>query len=84
MSELKKIAILNTQVEARALEAMLKEQGIPFALHTYRDSALDGLFQDQEGWGHIEAPEENEAEILAVLQSLRESAESTDDASTDD
>lgn len=79
MSELKKIAILNTQVEARALEAMLKEQGIPFMLQTYRDSALDGLFQDQEGWGHIEAPEENEQEILAVLKSLREGAEDGSD-----
>lgn len=81
---MKKIAVLNSQVEARALEAMLKEQGIPFVLHTYRDSALDGLFQDQDGWGHIEALEDNEAEILAVLQSLRKGAESADEAGTAD
>jgi hypothetical protein len=38
---------------------------------TYHDSAYDGLFQGAKGWGHVEAPEQYRAEIMAILDALR-------------
>ena len=67
---MKKIAVLDSLVQAKTLEAVLKDQGIPHVLKTYHDSAYDGLFQGSMGWGHIEASEENESRILDVLATL--------------
>ena len=74
MSELKKISVLDTMVQAQMLESMLKEHGIPHVIKTYHDSAYDGLFQGPKGWGHIEAPAEHECEILSILEDLRNRA----------
>ena len=67
---MKKIAVLDTLIQAKTLEAVLKDQGIPHVMKTYHDSAYDGLFQGSMGWGHIEAAEEDEARILDVLATL--------------
>jgi hypothetical protein len=40
-------------------------------MQSYHDSALDGLFQGQRGWGHIEAPEPFKDEILTVVEDLK-------------
>ncbi len=71
MSEVKKIAVLDNMVEAQILESLLKEEGIPHVIKTYHDSAYDGIFQGQKGWGHVEAPANHETEILTVLNDLR-------------
>ena len=70
MENIKKIAVLDNIVEAQMLESLLKEQNIPYVMTTYHDSAYDGLFQGQMGWGHVEAPEKHESEILAMLDDL--------------
>ena len=71
MDGLKKIALLDNMVEAQMLESMLKEHDIPHVIRTYHDSAYDGLFQHSKGWGHIEAHEQHESEILTLLDNLR-------------
>lgn len=70
MGNIKKIATLDNIVQAQMLESLLKEQGIPHVIQSYHDSAYDGLFQGQMGWGHIEAATEHESEILALLDDL--------------
>ena len=71
MSSLKKIASIDNIVQAQMLKALLDEQGIPHLIQSYHDSAYDGLFQGQKGWGYIEAPEAQEKEILTLLNGLR-------------
>ena len=68
---MKKIAVLDNMVQAKILESMLKERGIPHVMKSYHDAAYDGLFQDAKGWGHVEAPEEHCSEILALFDDLR-------------
>ena len=75
MDAIKKIAVLDNIVQAQMLESMLKEQGIPHMMKTYHDSAYDGLFQGQKGWGHVEAPEEYESDILTLLDDLADNEE---------
>ena len=71
MDELKKIAVLESMVEAQMLESALTEQDIPHLIKSYHDTAYDGLFQSQLGWGCIEAPASYESEILQLLNALR-------------
>ncbi|HDZ23532.1 MAG TPA: hypothetical protein ENH70_03220 [Desulfobacteraceae bacterium] len=74
MQDYIKIAILENEVEARLIESILKEREIPHMLRSYHDTAYDGLFQTQKGWGEIRAPESYEEEILAILDEVRETA----------
>jgi hypothetical protein len=75
MASLKKIATIDHVVQAKMLEAWLNDQHIPHLIHSYHDSAYDGLFQGQKGWGYVEAPEAHAAEILALLENLRQTDE---------
>lgn len=70
MSKAEKILILNNQVEAKLLEGILTERGIPHLIRTYHDSAYDGLWQAQAGWGHVEAPGEFREEILKIYSEM--------------
>ena len=72
MSQSKKIVILENEVQAQLLDTVLTERGIPHIIRSYYDRAYDGLFQFHKGWGHVEAPEEFETEILNSLEELSE------------
>jgi hypothetical protein len=74
MKAFTKVAVLDNAAEAGALEAALQAEGIPFALHSYYDSAYDGMFQTQMGWGHVSAPEDRVEEVAAILRGLRDEA----------
>lgn len=69
-----KIAVLEYEVEAEHLGARLAQRNIPHLLRSYHDSALDGLFQLSQGWGHVEAPGEYKATILSILKDVRETS----------
>ncbi|MFZ5517177.1 MAG: hypothetical protein ACOY90_11095 [Candidatus Zhuqueibacterota bacterium] len=64
------IIYFDNEVEARLLEAILKERNIPHVIKSYHDLAYDGLFQLQKGWGHLEAPESYRDEIETICDDL--------------
>lgn len=76
-----KAATLENEIEALLLESVLKERGIPHFLRSYHDTAYDGLFQAQKGWGVVTAPEDRLEEILEILQDLRKDRSPTTDQS---
>ena len=65
-----KILVFNNEIEAKLLEGLLKDRNIPHLIRSYHDSAMNGLWQVQSGWGHIEAPNEYKEEILAIYNEL--------------
>ncbi len=67
-----KAAVLNNEIEARLLSSLLDEEGIPHFLRSYHDSAYDGIFQAQLGWGHVEADPRHHERIVELLDDLRE------------
>jgi hypothetical protein len=76
MDKLEKIAVLDNEVQAELMDSVLSERGIPHIMRSYHDSALDGIYQAREGWGHIEAQESSREEILAVLAEIKRQASS--------
>lgn len=72
MEKVERIAVLDDEIQARLLEAVLKERGVPHAMQSYFSIAYDGLFQLASGWGHVEAPGRYREEILAALREIRE------------
>lgn len=66
-----KIADLENLIEAQVIESVLQEREIPHRIRSFHDTAYDGLFQFQRGWGEIYAPAEEREEILEILESSR-------------
>ena len=69
-----KIIGLENIVEAQLMESILKEKGIPHRIRSFHDTAYDGLFQLQKGWGDIYAPKELKEEILDIMADVRSAA----------
>jgi hypothetical protein len=70
-NEFVKIASLESLVEAQVLESILTDQHIPYRIRSFHDTAYDGLFQLQKGWGDLYAPASYEAEIIEILTGIR-------------
>ena len=69
-----KTVIIDNEIEALWLESVLTERQIPHQTTSYHDTAYDGLFQTQKGWGHISAPPAYRDEILEIVSDLRTGA----------
>jgi hypothetical protein len=70
MSAPVKILTFSNEFEAMLLDGLLTEKNIPHIIRSYHDSALDGLWQTQTSWGHLEAPEEYTKEILEIFNTM--------------
>jgi hypothetical protein len=66
-----KIAVLENAIEAQLLSSVLSQYEIPHRLRSYHDTAYDGLFQLQKGWGEICGPEDVRQQVLDALAELR-------------
>ena len=65
------MAILENIIEAQVIESILTEHNIPHRIRSYHDTAYDGLFQVQKGWGQLWAPHAYKEEILDILNDIR-------------
>ncbi|MBW2228463.1 MAG: hypothetical protein JRG99_14430 [Deltaproteobacteria bacterium] len=65
------IAILDNIIEAQLVESILNEQNIPHFIRSFHDTAYDGLFQVQMGWGKLCAPFSYKQEIIEILNDVR-------------
>ncbi len=70
-----KISNLENTIEAQLLESILTERDIPHNIRSFHDTAYDGLFQFQKGWGKISAPLNYKKEVMEILSSIRRSTE---------
>jgi len=74
MQDYLKVATLENEIEAGLLDSILTERNIPHMLTSYHDTAYDGLFQTQKGWGYVSAPAPYHEEIRELVDELREAA----------
>ena len=65
-----KIIDLNNEFEASLIEEILNDRDIPFIIRSYADTAYDGVFQVQYGWGHLEAPLGFKDEIISIYNEI--------------
>ena len=65
------IAVLENAIEAQLIGSILEQQEIPHRLRSYHDTAYDGLFQFQKGWGKLYAHLAHKPEILQTIEDIR-------------
>ena len=70
-SDFIKIDVLENSIEAQLISSILEQMNIPHRIRSFYDTAYDGLFQFQKGWGELRAPLAHQHEILEVLGEVR-------------
>jgi hypothetical protein len=63
-----RLRVVQSLFEGQRLQALLQAAGIPTMLNSYGDTAMDGLYQAQKGWGEIRVPESRKAEAEKILE----------------
>jgi len=66
-----RMAILENIVEAQIIGSILEDENIPHQIRSYHDTAYDGLYQFQKGWGEISASACYEEQVLKILDDIR-------------
>jgi fructose-bisphosphate aldolase, class II len=69
--QLVEVAILENAIEAQFISSILDQRQIPYRLRSYHDTAYNGLFQLQNGWGKLYAPQSHQQEILQLIEDVR-------------
>lgn len=62
------------QAEANVIKSVLEENEIVAEIKSFHDTAYDGLFQSQYGWGQILVSEEDFAEAERIVEEWRSSS----------
>ncbi len=63
-----RLQVVQSLFEGQRLQALLQAAEIPTMLNSYGDTAMDGLYQAQKGWGEIRVPESRKAEAEKILE----------------
>lgn len=63
-----------SEPEANVIKSILKKNGIHAEIQSYHDTAYDGLFQMQYGWGVLRVPEKDFAEAEKIVEEWRRAA----------
>lgn len=53
-----KAGVIESRFEGDRVSQVLKETGIPYIINSFLDTAYDGLYVPQKGWGRVMVPEE--------------------------
>ncbi|NQU85232.1 MAG: hypothetical protein HQ541_05680 [Mariniphaga sp.] len=72
MEKTEKILTLKNGIEAQVMDSILNEKEIPHIIHSYHDSAYDGIYQTQSAWGYIEALPEYAKKILDIYREMED------------
>jgi hypothetical protein len=73
------VAILDNIIEAQLIGSILDEQNISHRIRSFHDTAYDGLFQFQMGWGELFAPPSCKREIIEIFKDIRSENYYTDE-----
>jgi hypothetical protein len=68
-----KAGIVDNRFEGDRVSQVLNEAEIPFLIKSFLDTAYDGLYVPQNGWGAVMVPEEFEDEAKRVISEVKRS-----------
>ena len=75
MSRWVKAGTVENRFEGDRVTQALKEADIPFMMKSYLDTAYDGLYILQKGWGVVMVPREFKDEAKKIVSDLKKTFE---------
>jgi type III secretory pathway lipoprotein EscJ len=67
-----KLITPENEAEANVIKSILEENGIYAEIQSFHDTAYDGLFQSQYGWGLIRVSEADFGEAKRIIQEWKD------------
>jgi hypothetical protein len=64
---------LSNQIESQVIEAALKEAGIHCVIRTFADSAYNGIFIPQQGYGQVLVGKADKQKAEGIIKEVLES-----------
>jgi hypothetical protein len=74
MEAFTRVSVLENDIEAQLVDSILTERKVPHRMRSYHDTAYDGLYQSQKGWGYVRAPTMYHEEVLDIISDVRRAA----------
>ena len=68
-----KAGVVESRFEGDRVSQALDEAGIPFLIKSFLDTAYDGLYIPQKGWGAVMVPENFKEEAGKVIFDVKRS-----------
>ena len=68
-----KAGIVENRFEGDRVSHALNETGVPFLIKSYLDTAYNGLFIPQRGWGAVMVPETFKEETERIITEVKKS-----------
>jgi hypothetical protein len=73
LDRLSRVCVLENRFEADVISDALEKEDIVFILREFKDTAYDGLFIPQLGWGEILVSDEEAKRAEEIVDSIRKS-----------
>lgn len=70
-----RVCVLENRFEADVIRDALEKENITFIIKEFKDTAYDGLFITQLGWGEVMVPDEEAKRAEEIIDNIRESIE---------
>lgn len=83
-TEMSRVHTTQNPTEGEFLLGILRQEGIEAHFETLHDTALDGLFQTQWGYGHIVCATKDAYKALAIIEAVLKTIDREAELSKDD
>ena len=76
-----RVETIENQFEADVIKNALENEQIPVMVRSFHDTAYDGIYIPQKGWGSVLVPEEHKEKAREIIAALKSSFKIDDDSS---
>jgi hypothetical protein len=66
-----KAGTIENRFEGDRISQTLQEAGIPFLIKSFLDTAYDGLYIPQKGWGNVMVSENHKEEAERIISEIK-------------
>jgi hypothetical protein len=66
-----KVGTIENRFEGDRISQALREGGIPFLIKSFLDTAYNGLYLPQKGWGVVMVPEKHQEEAERLISEIK-------------
>lgn len=77
-----KVGTVENRFEGDRISHVLQEAGIPFLIKSFLDTAYDGLYIPQKGWGVVMVSESHREEAERLVSEVRKTFAKEEDDET--
>jgi hypothetical protein len=64
------VKVAESAFEADRVRAVLEQEGLTVMIRTFEDTAYDGIYVAQKGWGYVEVPRAEKEQAERIVSEL--------------